>query len=269
MRIITTLILCFSVINLFCQDKTIQNFENAINEGYINSPTLIPISVIHNNVKKYFLSDTETLYYAFETETNQKNPDSLKKIILKNKTNQTFEFANLKSLEIIGFYEEKIINPKKIEKINRFINRKKILNGLQKLQNQKKYNSNAYQKYYKQRVIVRDRILNEKEFNYDEKTLLDYLATNITTDESKLSDLGNWALFVNSQEIFSLWNKEIFYYKIQYSELQNIEKKLNEKYVILPKKRFGSDYIVALFEYGANFFVSDLNGVIYFGGIVK
>lgn len=269
MRILTTLILCFSVINLFGQDKTIQNFEIAVKEGYINSPTLIPISVINNNEKKYFLSDTETLYYAFETETNQKNPDSLKIIILKNKTTQTFEFENPKSLEIIGFDQEKIINPKKIEKINRFINRKKILNRLQKLQNQKKYNNNAYQKYYKQRLIVRDRILSEKEFNYDEKILLDYLATNITTDENKISDLGNWASFENSNEIFKLWNKEISIYKIQYSELQNIENKLNEKYVILPMKKFGSDYIVALFKYGVNFFVSDLNGVIYFGGIVK
>ena len=63
--------------------------------------------------------------------------------------------------------------------------------------------------------------------------------------------------------------QQVSIYKIQYSELQNIENKLNEKYVILPMKKFGSDYIVALFKYGVNFFVSDLNGVIYFGGIVK
>lgn len=191
MRILTILILCFSVVNLFCQDKTIQNFENAIEEGYTNSPTLIPISVINNNEKKYFLSDTETLYYAFETETNQTNSDTLKKIILENKFNQTFEFKNPKSLEIIGFNGRNSINSKNIKKINKYIDRKKILKGLQKLKNQIKYNNEAYNKYYKQRLIIRDRILTKNGFNNQEKKLIDYLATNITTDENKSSDFGN------------------------------------------------------------------------------
>lgn len=268
MRILTISLL-FSFLNLFCQNKTIQNFENAINAGYINSPTLIPISVINNNVKKYFLSDTETLYYAFEAEMGQTNFDSLKKYILENKLNQTFEFRNPKSLEIIGIDRKKSINSKNIDKINKYIDRKKIVNGLQKLQNQKKYNNEAYDMYYKQRLIVRDRILAKKEFNNQEKDLINYLATNITTDENKISDLGKWASFANSNETFELWNNEISIYKNQYSESQNIENKLNEKFVILPKKKYGSDYIVALFKYGVNFFVSDLNGVTYFGGIVN
>lgn len=269
MRILTIVFL-FQFLNLFSQDKTVQNFENAINEGYINSPTLIPIYVIENNKeKKYFLSDTETLYSAFEKELNQTNSDSLKKYILKNKSNQTFEFKNINALEIIGINRRKNINPKEIRKINKYIERKKILNGLQELQNKKKQNSRSYDQYYKQRMIIRDRILNEKEFNNDEKKLLGYLATNITTDENTISDLGNWASFENSNKIFELWNKEISIYKNKYAESEKIENELNEKFVIQPEKKFGSNYIVALFKYGVNFYVSDLNGVTYFRGIIN
>ncbi|KMQ67781.1 hypothetical protein ACM44_14760 [Chryseobacterium koreense CCUG 49689] len=269
MRILTIVFL-FQFLNLFSQDKTVQNFENAINEGYINSPTLIPIYVIENNKeKKYFLSDTETLYSAFEKELNQTNSDSLKKYILKNKSNQTFEFKNINALEIIGINRRKNINPKEIRKINKYIERKKILNGLQELQNKKKQNSRSYDQYYKQRMIIRDRILNEKEFNNDEKKLLGYLATNITTDENTISDLGNWASFENSNKIFELWNKEISIYKNKYAESEKIENELNEKFVIQPEKKFGSNYIVALFKYGVNFYVSDLNGVTYFRAIIN
>ena len=72
MRTLTTFFLLFLYLNLFPQDdKTVKNFENAINKGYINSPTLIPITIVANKEKKHFLSNTESLYYAAEKEINE------------------------------------------------------------------------------------------------------------------------------------------------------------------------------------------------------
>lgn len=269
MRIITTFFILFPILNIFSQNKTIQNFENAINAGYINSPTLIPITVINNNQKKYFLSNTESLYYAIEVEKNQTNSDSLKQIILKNKLNQTFEFSNPEALEIIGFNKRKNVNSKDIKRTNNYINRKKILTGLKKLQIQKKLNSEYYDSYYKQRLIVRDKLVNTKEFNNNEIKLFDYLATNITTDESKISELGMWAAFENSNKIFEIWNQKIAIHKNKYADSKKIEKELSEKFVLKPHKKIGSNYFIALFKYGINFYVSDLDGTTHFRGIIK
>lgn len=122
----------------FSQDKTVSNFDTVIKEGYINSPTLLPITVSHNNERKYFLSDTETLYYATEIEYNQENSETLKSIILRNSKKQDFTFNNPKALEVIGFYKRKNIQNDELLRINSFIKRKKIIPGLIELSKQQK-----------------------------------------------------------------------------------------------------------------------------------
>ena len=269
MRTLTTFFLLFLYLNLFPQDdKTVKNFENAINKGYINSPTLIPITIVANKEKKHFLSNTESLYYAAEKEINEKNSDSIKNYLFKNISNQTYEFNNLEALEIIRYYDSKSINFKQIEKIDKYIKRKKIIDRLHKLNDQKKYNYESYKKFYKQKLIIRDQILLGKQLNRDDRKLLDYLATNIITDDNDISELGMWANYENSKNIFDLWKKEIHFYKLEYSKHKNVENKLIENFVNIPKKKFGSNYYVALFKYGVLFFVSDLDGITYFEGIV-
>lgn len=270
MKFKTLLLLVFiPFLKSFSQDKTVENFEKAIEDGYINSPTLIPISVSHNNEKKYFLSDTESLYYATEIEFNQKNIDSLKSIILRNFNTQNFRFNNLKSLEIISFSNSKNINEKELKKISQIIPRKKIIAGLIKLSKQQKINSSAYDKYYSERLVIKNKILqNLPNLNEDEKKFLEYLAINITTDNEDIKHMGMWAEFNTANQIFNLWNESIKKEKINYGNLEELEKKLIEKYVTIPKKKYGVIYIIALFKYGVNFYISDLNGTTYFGGII-
>lgn len=116
MRILTIILLLFQTLNLFSQGKTIKNFEKAISLGYINSPTLIPVTIIHNDEKKYFLSDTESLYSAFEIEYNEKNIDSLKTLILKNSKNQIFNFNNSEALKVLGFQRKYTIDERELKK---------------------------------------------------------------------------------------------------------------------------------------------------------
>ncbi|OJX33932.1 MAG: hypothetical protein BGO86_01920 [Chryseobacterium sp. 36-9] len=253
---------------VFSQDKTIINFETAIKEGYINSPTLIPITVSNNNERKYFLSDTETLYYVTQIEYKQENSDSLKSIILRNSKTQNFTFNNPKALELIGFYKRKNIQNDELLRIYNFIRRKKIIPGLIELSKQQKNNSNAYNKYYSKRLIIKDNIIqNHKGLNENEKKFLENLATNIITDDEDIRNMGGLAQFNTAYQILNLWYKNIKNEKEDYKNLEILEAKLITKYITIPKKKFGSNYFLALFKYGVSFYVSDLDGTTHFGGI--
>lgn len=105
--------------------------------------------------------------------------------------------------------------------------------------------------------------------NNNEKTFLNYVATNVSTDENKIEEMGIWGSFETVNKVFSLWNKNVLPYKKQHDSLQNIENQLNEKYVKTPYKKYGANYIIALFKYGASFYVSDLDGVTHFQGIIN
>lgn len=263
-----TLIILLSLIFglFFSQDKTEIAFKKAIEYGYINSPYLIPLNI--NN--KYLFTNSETLYFAAQEEIGKEDSESLKNWLLKNYQNHKLIFKNGKALEILDFENKKVINIQKIKKIKSNIDSKHLISGLKKLAFETKENDEIGNKFYKQRFELAQKIkLENLNFTTSEVKFLDYLSGEFYSEEMKLADLGNIKDFENSKEIFDLWKKRIEDKKTLYIKSKKEVQYLNKKFIKKYFKKYGNNYIIALFDFGVLFYVSDLDGTTHFGGFAN
>lgn len=267
----TTFILFFSSI-VFSQVKNEAAFNFAITNSMGNSPSLIPITVVDKKTKneKFYLTNVESLFWATELECEIKNVDSLKNIILRNSSSQTFEFKKKEALETIEFYKKKSIDIIQINKIYKLIKRKKIIKGIENLKNQISINHKLLDDFSVKRYEIKDSIIKAMpELTKQQIKFLDYLAFETYSPDYSINQFGNMVNFEGAENLLKLWKKATL------NEWQLITKNLKkrdkifEKYVTKYHKKYRNNYLVALFKYGVIFYVSDLNGELKLHEIVK
>jgi len=254
---------------LSAQDKTINTFKEVLIDGYNSAGIFTPITIIDGNTgaKKYLLSNTEALYYATEIEYNILDIDSLYAIISKNADNQQYEFKKPEALESFSL-SIPAIDPNVIAGIDKVIAEKHIIEGLKLLYEQRKKNRLLLEEIYPKLYIIRDSLKAARpDFSEKEIKLVNYLTTWYDYDED-LENMGNIRRFETAKEVFNLWKKSTKQYSKKMEAAYKIEEKLERKYVTKYLDKYHSNYIVALFKYGAIFSWDDVGGTINFSGII-
>lgn len=268
---ITTFILFFSFLT-FSQEKSINAFNLAITNGYVLSPRLIPVTIIDKSTKteKFYLSNSERLFRATELEYGIKNVDSLESLIKEKNSNQVFEFKRINALNALGFYDTKSIDKIKLNKIDKIIKNKKIINGIETYNLQISLNSKLLKNFDRLRYKLKDSTLTiNPNFSKQEIAFLEYLTFETYSPVFSIENLGDRANFDGADKLLKLWKEITIKQWKEISKNIKISENLYNKFIEKYFKKFGSDYYAALFKYGIVLSVSDYNGELGLHGIVK
>lgn len=243
LKFLTVLFLLLSSLT-YSQKKNINAFNLAITNGYVHSPRLIPITVIDKSTKteKFYLSNSERLFRATELEYGIKNVDSLESLIKEKKINQVFEFNNINALNAIRFYDTKSIEISKLNRIDKTINNKKIINRIESYNLQLSINSKLLDDFSKIRYKLKDSIIKfNPNFSKQQIEFLEYLALETYSPDYSIENIGNISNFNGADKVLKLWKVTTSNQWNEISKNIKISDKLFTKFIEKYFKKFGRD----------------------------
>jgi len=265
----------FLIILIFTSQITLgqnlveKTFKHSVTEGFSTAPDFVVITVKNSNngIIKEICTDVTSLYWSLQEEYNQTDYSIVTDSLLKHSTDRFFALKNKKALERLYFDK---YNNKSIDKIDKLIKSKKLVDSLEKLAEYRSKLSDKFYIYQDTRAdkidFIRDSISNIRELSIEEKEMLNKLDDQYYDYHyneyywNKLSDKG--------KELIKIWNVTIKNEKDKYSKIERELERQNKKFFQKYYKKYGINFCHALFLNGVTCYQDCENGEVNFGKVI-
>ena len=267
------MILLFNVTYSFGQSLEEKAYREVIKSGPSTAPDLLVVMIKNENTGKIkeICTDMSSLFYAMMTEAKFAGDDAINNELLKHAADRTFSFKNKDALERLNFDSYKLANEATIDKA---IKQNHLRDSLFNLE------------------MLRDTLL-VRFYDYSDvrDSLLERMAESIkltrplTSEETKMiKDLEDQfydtyyndsqydqyrVISAGGKDLLRTWNNIIKPYKLVYDGLSKEIDRINYKFFVSYRKKYGLSFCHMAFKHGIVSYIGDENPEIGLSLVVQ
>jgi|GEM_PF-5437464 len=273
LRYIALMILLFNVTTSFGQSLEEKAYKEVITSGPSTAPELLVVKIKNEKTGevKEICTDISSLFYAMITEAKIAGDDAIKKELLKHTKDRTFTFKSKGALERFNLSHYKLTN---VATIAKTIKRNHLRDSLSKLT---RLRANLLERFYEYSDVrdsllqtIADSITLIRPITEEEKKMIKNLEDQFYDTYYNDSQYDQYRVISSvGKDLLRTWNSIIKPYKIVYDGLSKEIDRIDYKFFVSYRKKYGISFCHVAFKHGIVSYIGDENPEIEFSLVVQ